>query len=132
MTTDAAPTRLRVLPSLARLPVAVTAGLVWLPTMVWLATVPARIRDAHLDRLVTGEGLLSFWLGLTLLAIGVLLGIAHWLSVLAHGNRKKAARLVMAVRILSWTAYLVVFSAAIWIEGTWGRECWRTCEPFPN
>jgi hypothetical protein len=100
--------------------------------MAWLGTVPPRIRNAHLYRLKTGEGLGWFWLGLTLVAIGLLLALATWLSVLAHGNRHTAARTVIVVRIASWAAYAILFLAAVWIEGTWGRECWRTCAPFPN
>jgi hypothetical protein len=108
------------------------AGSLWLPTMLWLGTVPWRIRDAHLDQLATDEGRVWGFLGLTLVTIGALLTVANWLSVLAHGDRHTAARTVVVVRVASWAAFVTLLLMAIWIESTWGRECWRTCAPFPN
>lgn len=132
MTGQAGAPRLGVLPSWRRLPAAVAAGLVWLATMVWLGTVPGRIRDAHLYRLRTHEGLLWAWVALTLVAIGALLALAQWLSVLAHGNRHTAAKAVVVLRAVTWIVFGVLFLTAIWIEGAWGSECWRTCAPFPT
>ena len=129
---DGPAARLRVVPSPAHLPVALCAGVIWLPTAVWMTSVPARVRDAHLDRLVTGEGLVWFWLSLSLLAMGLLLGLATWLSVLAHGNRRTAARAVVVARVVTWTVYCALLLGAMWIEGTWTRECWRSCAPFPS
>ncbi len=121
----------RLLPRGEELALAVWAGLLWVLAMAALASVPPAVRFAVLYQQRTNEGIGWAGVGVLLVASGVLLVVATWCSVRAHGTQARAPQLVRAVRRLTWGAYAALSLGAV-VLNAWSPTCFRTCAPFPQ
>lgn len=111
---------------------ALAAGLLWLPAVVLLVTIPGKVRFAHLYAQWAKEGIGWFQVFVVLVAVGALLSLATRLSWRAHGKGGQAPRLVRTVRGLTWSAFGALGVGILIVEATWADTCFRTCAPFPH
>jgi hypothetical protein len=136
-----------VIPHGRELVLAVAAGLLWVLAVIVLIPYPDHARRGILElQGLGGEGLVAGLASLRLIGAGLLLTVAHVLSSRAHGTavlfsrgldgmraRTPGPPVVLAVRVLTWTAVVAL------LVGTWVAEgmvsttdCFRTCLPFPD
>ncbi len=122
----------RVVPRGGRLVVALAAGVLCLLALRVLVAVPGQVRFAHLYAQWAHEGIGWFPVLVSWTAIGLLVGLAYVLSVVAHGVGRGAPRLVRATR----GAVLLVVAAGctgpVLVAVAVGDGCFRTCAPFPQ
>lgn len=111
---------------------AVSAVAVWLLAVVLLSGVPAEVREAHLYRLRTNEGLGWLAVGYQLFGGALLLAGAHALSAVAHGSGLTAPRTVRTTRVLTWVGFAALGIATFAVFSSAGPDCFRSCAPFPN
>ena len=122
VSTDTGSGRLRVSSSSVILSIGVVLG------AALLVTATSGLREAHLYRQRTGEGLKFVWVGAGLFVANVVLGVAIFASVRlsSAASTLTARRAFLSLAALIAVALVAADGLAVWVEGH-GDRCIGLC-----